>query len=488
MLVVSRLFLLVIALAVIGGIVALIVALASGKKKEEAAPTEDRSYFDGGYLAYIGYSLLVGLVTTITFGIAFPWMCCMLQRWKAKHTVVCGKRMRFDGTGVQLIGRFLLWMLLTLITFGIYGFWMVIAVQKWISKHTHFVGEEDDNSYFDGGFWGFIGMNILTFFVTLVPVVGFAWADIMRNRWFTEHTVIDSRRLVFTGTVGKFFLKYLLWGFLTAITFGIFGLFVPVKAMRLVAEHTIDHEHTPEALMKQSEYRNIIRTDCASFKTYRVEDEMEGIKAGINDTTEKDALKALADGGNRAAQYLYAVRYAEGQFGEEPFSSMLKASAEAEYAPAMSLYGLTHSCEGRNELLQKAAARGQLAALRECMALSGAQAFSTSEKEALPLLKETVRCGDLLKESSEELTAEEQELYKKCVLAIRKIESGIVKASGGGKIAAIVIAAVLAFFLILGVLCAALFNLKMTGVRGPASVNTLQDGYSSMDTVAATLN
>lgn len=442
-----------LSLVIIGGIVALIIALVSGKKEQDTA-AEDRSYFDGGYWAFIGYCILVGFVTMITFGIAFPWMCCLMQRWRAKHTIVNGKRMYFDGTGVQLIGRFILWMFLTLITFGIYGFWMVLSIKKWISKHTHFIGEEDQNSYFDGGFWGFVGTVILSGLVMFVPVVGLVWGKLIKIRWMTEHTVVDSRRLVFIGKLGNFFLKNLLWGFLTLITFGIFGLFVPVKQMRLEAENTIDHEHTPEALMKQSEYRNMIRTESASFKTYRVEDEMEGIKAGITDSIEQDALLAMANSGLRSAKYIYAARFGAERYTEEPFSLMLKEAAEAEYAPAMCLYAQTHDDEQNGEFFTKAAQRGQIPAVRNRLMFCGNCAFSAANsKEALPWLKEAVRYGDLLIEGGEELNEEEQNLLKKCVMEIRRIESGVLKkSSGAGKIAAIVIVAVAALLLILGLL------------------------------------
>ncbi len=482
----TSLIFIIIAVALIA-VIAAVVALAVSKGKDQNAPTEDRSYFDGGYFAFIGYSILVGFVTMITLGIAFPWMCCLMQRWKAKHTIVCGKRMYFDGTGVQLIGRFLLWSLLTLITFGIYGFWMALAINRWITKHTHFVGEEDNNSYFDGRIWGFIGTNILAGLVTIVPVVGVVWGVLIRTRWMTEHTVVDSRRLVFTGTLGKFFLKYLLWGFLTVITVGIFGLFVAVKNMRLVAEHTIDHEHTPEALLKQSEYRNTVRTDCATFKSYRVEDEMEGIKAGITDATDRESLKSMADSGVRAAQYLYVDRYAEGQDTEEPYSPLLKASAEAGYAPAMCRYALSHRGEDAHDYLNKAAERGQLLAIRDRMGYHAAQGFSAAnDQAALPAFREAVRCGDLLAESGEALSAEEQGLLKKCTMAIRRIESGVQKkSSGAGKIAAIVIAVVLAVLLLLAFVSTLLFK-RVAVPQFDASGNDAYYGSNMMDAAAAT--
>lgn len=444
-------------------IVAVAVVIAASKKQPKELSTEDGSYFDGGTLALIGYSLLVGFVTTVTFGIAFPWMCCLLARWKAKHTVVCGKRQVFDGTGVQLIGKFLLWGFLTLITFGIYGFWMALAIRKWITKHTHFVGEEDNNSYFDGGILGLIGTNILASIVTVVPFVGFAWSNVIKLKWITSHTVVDSRRLVFTGTTGQFFLKYLVWGLLTGITFGIYGLFVPVKNLKLVAENTIDHEHTDKALMKASEYRNTVQNAVSANKNNATEFEMELLRAGINDNTGQDALRSFAEGGLRSAQYSYCVKYADGNYTAEPYSSMLKASAEAGYIPAMCLYACTHALDEayRNDLFSKAAEQGQTEAMKQQLDSYAERGLAEGNFSAAdPLLQKAVFYADVLQESGEELSEAAQAKIKACILKLRRIASGKAPAakSAGGMVAAIV-AIVVAVLLLLGIVGAMFFNM-----------------------------
>ncbi len=435
-------------IAIIGVVIALI--FSSSKKKSDPAETKDGSYFDGGYFAYVGYNILVGFVTSITFGIAYPWMCCLLQKWKASHTVVCGKRQYFDGTGTQLIGKFLLWSFLSIITFGIYGIWMALEIKKWVAKHTHFVGEEDNNSYFDGGILGFIGTNILASLVVAVPLVGIAWSNIIKLRWERKHTVVDSRRLSFVGTVGNFFVKYLLWGILTTVTFGIFGLFVPVKKLRLEAENTIDHEHTDKALMEQSEYHNKVQNTVSANKNTNTEFEMEGLKAGINDTTDEATLRNLADNGLRSAQYLYVIKYANEDYTAEPFSQMLKASAEAGYAPAICLYALTHELDEnyKNELLAKAAAQGQIKAIRNRMNYcAGVGLAANADCE---MLKEAVFYGDLLSASGELLSEQEEALIKQCILGIRKFESGkkVASKTNAGVIAAVIAAVVLVLTII----------------------------------------
>ena len=98
----------------------------------------EKSYFDGGLLQLIGWQILGGLVTVITFGICYPWAICMIYRWEAKHTVINGRRLKFNGTAMQLFGNWIKWLLLTIITLGIYSFSLNIKLMKWKTKHTEF--------------------------------------------------------------------------------------------------------------------------------------------------------------------------------------------------------------------------------------------------------------------------------------------------------------------------------------------------------------
>ena len=102
---------------------------------------EQESYFDGGLFQLIGWRIVGFLVTVLTLGICFVFSVVLVERWKAKHTVIDGKRLVFDGRGIQLFGKWLLWLLLTIITLGIYSFWMAIAMRKWVTKHTHFAAQ-----------------------------------------------------------------------------------------------------------------------------------------------------------------------------------------------------------------------------------------------------------------------------------------------------------------------------------------------------------
>ncbi len=97
------------------------------------------SFFDGGLLSYIGWSILAGLVTVCTFGICYPWGLCMLYGWKINHTVIDGHRMHFSGSAIGLFGNWIKWFLLSLITLGIYLFWVKIKLEDWKAKNTAFI-------------------------------------------------------------------------------------------------------------------------------------------------------------------------------------------------------------------------------------------------------------------------------------------------------------------------------------------------------------
>lgn len=95
------------------------------------------SAFDGNTLEFVGYSLLGSLITSVTLGIAFPWVWAMLMDWEMKHYVVSGYRMSFDGNGLQFLGTCIVCILLCAVTFGLYSPWATIRMNNWVYSHTH---------------------------------------------------------------------------------------------------------------------------------------------------------------------------------------------------------------------------------------------------------------------------------------------------------------------------------------------------------------
>ncbi|KRM86431.1 DUF898 family protein [Lacticaseibacillus thailandensis] len=97
------------------------------------------SFFDGGLLSLIGWSILGTIVTVCTGGICYPWSITMRYGWRINHTVIDGHRMHFNGSAVGLFGNWIKWLLLSVITLGIYGFWVHIKLLDWKAQHTEFI-------------------------------------------------------------------------------------------------------------------------------------------------------------------------------------------------------------------------------------------------------------------------------------------------------------------------------------------------------------
>jgi len=98
----------------------------------------EESYFDGGLLQQIGWTILGFFLTLFTLGICFPWAITLLYNWEVKHTVINGKRLVFSGSALGLFGLWIKWLLLSIITLGIYLLWVNISLMKWKTKNTHF--------------------------------------------------------------------------------------------------------------------------------------------------------------------------------------------------------------------------------------------------------------------------------------------------------------------------------------------------------------
>jgi uncharacterized membrane protein YjgN (DUF898 family) len=81
--------------------------------------------------------------------------------------------------------------------------------------------ENKEGSYFDGGFWHFIGLCIGGFLLCLITLgIAFPWICCWFIRWEVNHSVIDGKRLQFNGTGGSLFGHYILKGWLLGLILG----------------------------------------------------------------------------------------------------------------------------------------------------------------------------------------------------------------------------------------------------------------------------
>ncbi|WP_291583687.1 DUF898 family protein [Clostridium sp. UBA6640] len=95
-------------------------------------------------------------------------------------------------------------------------------------------------SYFDGGLLQLIGWRLLGILITVVTLgICYPWAVCMVYGWKINHTVIEGRRLKFTGTAVGLFGNWIKWLLLTIITIGIYGFWVSIALEKWKVKHTI---------------------------------------------------------------------------------------------------------------------------------------------------------------------------------------------------------------------------------------------------------
>lgn len=92
--------------------------------------------------------------------------------------------------------------------------------------------------YFDGGLLELIGWRILGGLLVLFTFgIATPWAVTMIYRYEADHTVLDGRRLRFTGTGAGLFGQWIKWFLLTVITFGIYGFWVQIALKKWQVKH-----------------------------------------------------------------------------------------------------------------------------------------------------------------------------------------------------------------------------------------------------------
>lgn len=102
------------------------------------ARNSGRFSFDGGAATFVGTAILSVLITVCTLGICYPFALVLMERWRAKHSFIDGRRLVFTGSAMGLFGNWIKWFLLSIITFGIYLFWVAPRIARWKWEHTDF--------------------------------------------------------------------------------------------------------------------------------------------------------------------------------------------------------------------------------------------------------------------------------------------------------------------------------------------------------------
>ena len=247
-----------------------VAAMPKQAKAKVNTESNTESYFDGSLLELLAYNYLCIFITTITAGVCRPWGLCMLNKYIYSHTVISGKRLKFDADGDSLFAKYFKWNFFRIVTFGIYSIWVPTRYKEWEVSHLHFEDENliEGESYFTGSVAGYFGINLLTWFITLIsfgllsPV-----AHVIKLKWELEHFVVNRKVITFKGSAGQFFIKKICWLLLSAITFGIYSLWINIKTLRWEASNTF-------LLRKGEEGANVPASVAAAGNPAKVKKEL----------------------------------------------------------------------------------------------------------------------------------------------------------------------------------------------------------------------
>src|SRR3954452_2962416 len=99
-------------------------------------------------------------------------------------------------------------------------------------------GRPEAGFRFDGGAGSYLLVGIGATLLALFTLgLALPWAICLQYRWRTEHTIINGRRLRFTGTGGGLFGNWIKWWALTIVTIGIYLFWVVPRLTRWTVEH-----------------------------------------------------------------------------------------------------------------------------------------------------------------------------------------------------------------------------------------------------------
>lgn len=92
-------------------------------------------------------NLVMLAVGVVLAAIGLCWAAIIGLKYRRKHTIICGQRLKFTTNTWNLFWNCVRWLLLSVITVGIYLIWLPTSVRKWTRKHT--ISEPVEEEYED---------------------------------------------------------------------------------------------------------------------------------------------------------------------------------------------------------------------------------------------------------------------------------------------------------------------------------------------------
>lgn len=260
------------------------LAKAKRASQSSGAVGIGKSGFTATVFELFSEKLLMIWVSLVTLGIAYPWLKCHYESFKASKTYIKGRRLVFVGKGGELAKKYFWWAFLSVITFGIFSIIVSDKMHKWVIEHTHYDGNESAESSYDGKVGAMFGFKILGF---LAGVFTFGLAKTFvickREKYFATHTLINGAPIYFDGTGFGLLKKQALWGALTVATFGVFALWTDQQRRQWIcsnlsndyADDVLADSETPEEERETPKKEKLSKEEIAQQKALKKQQRKE---------------------------------------------------------------------------------------------------------------------------------------------------------------------------------------------------------------------
>ena len=172
-------------------------------------PKEKISFFGKG-ATYFGIVAINLVLTVVTIGLYYPWAKATYRKYVWNETEFKGSRFVFNGTGKEMFKGFLI------------AYLAFIGVYFLLTLMT--------------GFLSYAWIGILVFYGLLLLFIPFAIFGAWRYR--VTRTSWRGIYFSFDGQLKEFVKLFVVQGFLTIITFGIYYSWMRVKIQKYLFSHT----------------------------------------------------------------------------------------------------------------------------------------------------------------------------------------------------------------------------------------------------------
>ena len=116
-------------------------------------------------------------------------------------------------------------------------------------------GNAAGHSYFDGKLRQYVGLNIVCLLQMIFTLfIGTPWVIIKKKKWLLKHTIVYGQRLKLTARGSQLIGNFIKWILLSAITLGIYAMWIPIKYQQWYASHLeFDGDPIPPREMPKKE-------------------------------------------------------------------------------------------------------------------------------------------------------------------------------------------------------------------------------------------